>query len=84
MLQRPLQQPIGQSLEIFPAHLAVAQMDLGGEQMILTGLGPSAVGGEHVGFHGQLLGEKRHGRGWGTGRSSGTKPIKRSVHSCRA
>jgi hypothetical protein len=36
VFQRALQQPIGQGFEVFPAHLAIAQMDLGCEQMVLT------------------------------------------------
>jgi hypothetical protein len=67
VFQRPLQQPISKRLKVFSAHLVIAQMDLGHEQVILARVCPGAVRRQHLGLYLELLGEKRQGRGRGRG-----------------
>ena len=63
MLQRPLQEPGGERLEVLVAGLAIAKMRLDSVQMVLTGLRACAIGSEDVGLHGELLSDKRDGFG---------------------
>ncbi len=65
VFQGPLQEPIGERMDVVPADLAIAEMRLDGEEMILPGLRPRAVGGEAVGGDGQLVRDKGHGVGGG-------------------
>src|SRR5262249_17228115 len=67
MLQRPLQEPGGELFEVLAANLAIAEMRLDRLQIVLTGLRACAIGSEDVGFHGELLRDKRHGFGRCTG-----------------
>ena len=60
-------------MDVVPADLAIAEMRLDGEEMILPGLRPRAVGGEAVGGDGQLVRDKGHGVGGCTAEVIGHK-----------
>ena len=66
MLQRPIQEPTGEGVEVSRLGPAIAQMSLDGLQMVLTGLGSYPIVSEHIGLDTELVGNKRHGCGWGT------------------
>src|SRR6267143_1589270 len=60
VFQGPIEEPSRQSVKVVLIDLAIAEMRLRREEMILPGLRPPAVGGEHVGLDGQLVGDKAH------------------------
>ena len=84
MLQRPIQEPTGEGLEVWRCGPLLAHMGLDGVQMVLTALGARAIVRSHLGLATELLGHKRYGFGWGTAEVIGEKPMKRNAQSCRA
>src|SRR5262249_60477665 len=65
--------PIGERVDVVPADLAIAEMRLDGEEMILPGLRPRAVGSEDGGVDGELMCDKGHGVGRRTAEVIGHK-----------
>src|SRR5215471_5202058 len=84
VFQGALQEPIGECVDVVLADLAIAEMRLDSEKMLLPGLRPRAVGGEDGGSTASWCATKATASGGALLRSSGTKPMKRRVHSWRA
>jgi hypothetical protein len=60
VFQGSLEEPRRQGVKVVLIDLAIAEMRLRREEMILPGLRPPAVGGEYVGRDAQLVGDKAH------------------------